>query len=55
VNPGGREPTSLELAIGGATILLSTLSFLLGSATLGVLALVVGGISFGIVLGARKA
>jgi hypothetical protein len=55
MSPPGREPTALELAIGGAPLLLSTLSFLLGSTTLGVLALVIGGISFGIVLGARKA
>lgn len=36
------------------TLLLSTVAFLSGSATLGVLALVVGGISFGIVLGAKR-
>ena len=53
--PGGREPTPLEVAIAGTTLLLSTLSFLLGSTTLGVLGLVIGGISFGIVLGASKA
>jgi len=54
VRPDGREPTPLELLIAGATLLLSTLGFLLGSTTLGVLGLVIGGISFGIVLGARK-
>lgn len=47
--------TALDISIGGATVLLSTLSFLLGSPTLAVLALVVGSISFGITLGARKA
>jgi hypothetical protein len=54
VNSHGREPTSLEISIGGITLLLSTLSFLLGSGTLGVLALVIGGISFGIALGAKR-
>ena len=44
----------LDLLIGGATVLLSTLGYLFGSSTLAVLALVVGGISFGLVLGARK-
>lgn|GEM_PF-2499591 len=55
MKPGRGEPASLETAIAGATLVLSTLSFLFGSATLGVLALVVGGISFGLVLGARRA
>ncbi len=50
-----KETASLELVIAGTTLLLSTLSFLLGSATLAVLALVVGGISFGLVLGTRRA
>lgn len=45
----------LDIFIGGATVLLSTLSYLLGSPTLAVLALVVGSISFGIILGTRKA
>lgn len=55
MKPGRGEPMSLELAIAGTTLLLSTLNFLLGSATIGVLALVVGGISFGLVLGAKRA
>jgi hypothetical protein len=48
------RPSLLELLVGGATVLLSTLSFLLGSTTLAVLALVVGSISFGIILEARR-
>jgi len=49
------KPAVLDVFIGGTTVLLSTLSYLLGSTTLTVLSLVVGSISFGIVLGARKA
>jgi hypothetical protein len=45
-----RYPISIELFVGGATVLLSTAAFLLGSPQLAVVALVIGGISFGILL-----
>jgi Flp pilus assembly protein TadB len=48
-----RNPTPLEILIAGATVLLSTISYLLGSPQLSVVALVIGGISFGIILGTR--
>jgi hypothetical protein len=47
------KSTVLDVFVGGATVLLSTLSYLLGSPTLAVLSLVVGSVSFGIILGAR--
>jgi hypothetical protein len=43
---------SIELYIGAATIVLSTAAYLFGSPKLAVLALVAGGISFGLALGA---
>lgn len=46
---------ALDISIGAATVILSTLGFLLGSPTLAVLALVVGSISFGLTLGTRNA
>ena len=49
------RPGGLELSIAGGTVLLSTLSFLLGSNSLTVLSLVGGGISFGLTLGIRMA
>jgi hypothetical protein len=48
------DATGLELVVGGTTVLLSTLSYLLGSTTLSLLALVIGSISFGMLVGARK-
>ena len=50
-----RDLGDLEIFICGATVLLSTLSYLFGSPKLAVISLVVGGISFGIILGARNA
>lgn len=44
----------LEIIIGGATLSLSTAAYILGSPTLALLALVIGGISFGLVIGTPK-
>jgi len=44
---------SIEIYIGAATSILSTAAYLFGSPQLAVVALVVGGISFGLALGAR--
>ncbi|MDQ3725876.1 MAG: hypothetical protein M3335_08340 [Actinomycetota bacterium] len=48
-----KNPKSTELYTGGAPLLLSLTSYLLGSTELAVIALVASGISFGISLGAR--
>ena len=47
------RPTLLDLVIGGVTVVLSTLSVLLGSAPLTLLSLVGGCVSFGISLGRK--
>jgi hypothetical protein len=44
---------SIELIIGAATLVLATASHLFGSTKLTVISLVIGGIGFGILLGAR--
>ncbi|HEU5062504.1 MAG TPA: hypothetical protein VFT79_05040 [Solirubrobacterales bacterium] len=44
---------SIELVIGAATLLLATTSHLFGSTKLTVISLVIGGVGFGILLGAR--
>ena len=54
MTPGRREPPLLDLVITGTTLLLATLAFLCGSAPLGVLSLVGGAISLGVVIGARR-
>jgi multisubunit Na+/H+ antiporter MnhB subunit len=53
VNNRESTPRSLELGIGGATVLLSTAAHLLGSPDLGVVSLVIGGISFGMCVKSR--
>lgn len=52
---GKANPVSLEILVGGATLLLSTTSYLMGSPALAVVALVIGGISFGLIVGAHRA
>jgi hypothetical protein len=44
---------SIEIYIGAATIVLSTAAWLCGSSKLAVVALVIGGVSFGLVLSGR--
>lgn len=46
----GRNRNPIELYVGAATLLLSTAAHLLGSPELALIALIIGGISFGIVL-----
>jgi|GEM_PF-2217592 len=48
-----RRSFTIDIFVGAATVLLSTVAYLLGSPKLAVVALVVGGISFGIVLAAQ--
>jgi hypothetical protein len=47
----GPFSSSLEITIGGATVIVATLACLLASSALGVLALAGGAVSYGIVLG----
>lgn len=46
----GNRVRCLEIAIGGATLIGSTASFLLHNAALGVIALVLGGVAYGIAI-----
>jgi hypothetical protein len=48
------NPVSIEILVGGATVLLSTASYLMGSPALAVIALVIGGISFGLIIGTHR-
>ena len=49
-----RKQFSIEILVGAATVLLSTAAYLLGSTKLAVVALVVGGISFGLILSGQR-
>lgn len=48
-----RSDRLIELVIGTATLLLTTLAYLLASPALGALALVSGGVSYGILISRR--
>lgn len=48
-----RSDRLIELVIGTATLLLTTLAYLLASPALGALALVSGGVSYGILIARR--
>jgi hypothetical protein len=51
----GKHGRRLEIAIGLVTLVLSTAALLLSAYALAVLALVTGGVSFGILIGSRSA
>lgn len=51
--PNQPERDHIEVMVAGATLFLSTAAYLFASPALAVVALVIGGISFGIVLGPR--
>jgi hypothetical protein len=44
----------IEIYIGAATVVVSTAAYLLGSPKLAVIALVIGGVSYGLLLGRKR-
>lgn len=53
MKPRPRSDRLIELVIGTATLLFTTLAYLLASPVLGTLALVSGGVSYGILIARR--
>ena len=54
MSPSDKQDSILEITIGLLTLVLSTAAFLLNAVALAVIALVTGGVSFGILLGSRS-